>query len=721
MAFNTDKLLHGGDYNPEQWLESPKILEDDIRMLKDSHCNVVSLGIFSWSTLEPEEGVFHFEWMENIINRLYENGIRVVLATPSGARPKWLAHKYPEVLRVDPERKRQLFGARHNHCLTSPVYREKVHIIDRKLAEKFGSHPGVVLWHISNEFGGECHCPLCQEAFRQWVRAKYGTVEELNRRWSTTFWSHTYQSFDQVESPSPIGEWALHALNLDWNRFVTEQTCDFIKNEIEAIREGGSTLPVTTNLMYYYDQLNYFRIAKELDIVSWDTYPIWRKGPLPMTASDNAMCHDKMRSLKKMPYIQMESCTTSTNWQSVSKLKMPGLLMAQSMQAIAHGGEGAMYFQIRQSRGASEKFHGAVIDHYGREDTRVFREVTKTGEMLEKIAEVAGTKTCSKVAILYDWENHWAMDDAQGPRNKGLPRKSLMLKIYRGIRRLGLNVDFVDEEGDLTDYKVFVISMGYMFKEGFARKVRAFTENGGTLLVSFWSGIVDDTDRCYLGGTPADLMDVLGIRRTEIDGLYDWEENEITDPGEYVVDSITLEKLENGAGNDKEESSSGCPGNDEEESSSACTCNDKEDLSGVFTCKNLCELTTLQGARPVKVYGKDFYRGCPAVTVNTFGSGKAWYVGTDAEEKFFFRLMKRIMQEALEQTFTEYPEGLEVTSRENDSYIYRFYQSFDEQSSLPLNLKDKEEIIYGTSGNIPPLGIVVTRESKIPGSKLRDI
>ena len=693
MAFRTDKLLHGGDYNPEQWLDRPDILEDDIRMLKDAHCNVVSLGIFSWSTLEPEEGVFHFEWLENIINRLFENDIRVVLATPSGARPKWLADKYPEVLRVSSDRRRQLFGARHNHCLTSPAYRKKVHIIDKKLAEKFGNHPNVILWHLSNEFSGECHCPLCQEAFRQWVRVKYKTIEELNRRWSTTFWSHTYQSFDQIESPSSIGEGALHALNLDWNRFVTAKTCDFVKNEIEAIREGGSTLPVTTNLMYYFDQLNYFRIAKELDIVSWDTYPTWRKKPLAVTALDNAMYHDLMRSLKKKPFIQMESCTTSTNWQSVSKLKMPGLLMAQSMQAIAHGGEGAMYFQIRQSQGASEKFHGAVIDHYGGEDTRVFREVTKAGKMIEKITEAAGSMTNSKAAILYDWENHWAMDDAQGPRNAGLPRKSLMLKIYKGIRRLGLNVDFVDEDGDLSDYKVFVIPMGYMFKESFGQKVRNFTQNGGILLVSFWSGIVDDTDRCYLGGTPAQLMDVLGLRSTEIDGLYDWEENEITDPEEYMVDPITLEK----------EAFSSCD--------PAGTGNLK-DLSGTYSCKNLCELVVLQGARPVKVYGKDFYKGCPAVTVHEFGNGKAWYVGTDAEEEFFFRLMKQIMQEALNQDFSEYPAGLEVTSRENDSFIYRFYQNFDEQNDLSVNLHDKEEIIYGEAGSIPPLGIVVTKEVK---------
>lgn len=216
------------------------------------------------------------------------------------------------------------------------------------------------MWHISNEYGGECHCPLCQAAFRDWLKEKYQTIGNLNSRWCTTFWSHTYQSFDDIESPSEIGETQLHALNLDWKRFVTHQTRDFMRWEIKAVRDAGSSLPVTANLMYYFDGLDYFKMAKDIDVVSWDTYPTWGKKEDIAIARDNAMCHDLMRSLKKKPFFQMESCPSSTNWQGISKLKKPGILFAQSMQPIAHGGEGALYFQIRQSRGASEKFHGAA-------------------------------------------------------------------------------------------------------------------------------------------------------------------------------------------------------------------------------------------------------------------------------------------------------------------------------------------------------------------------
>lgn len=674
MDFKTNKLLHGGDYNPEQWLNRPDILEKDLDMLEESGCNVVSLGIFSWSTLEPEEGVFHFNWLEDIINKLYERGISVILATPSASRPKWLADKYPEVLRVDAERKRALYGFRHNHCYTSPVYREKTAIINRKLAERFGNHPAVILWHISNEFGGECHCPLCQEAFRNWLKEKYKTIENLNDRWSTTFWSHTYNSFEQIESPSPIGETQLHALNLDWKRFVTHQTADFIHHEIQAVRDGGSELPTTANLMYYFDGLNYFELAKEIDVVSWDTYPTWHKQEVIETAYENGMCHDLMRSLKKKPFFQMESCPTSTNWQSVSKLKKPGVLFSQSMQAIAHGGEGSLYFQIRQSRGASEKFHGAIIDHYGGNDTRVFREVSQVGKTLKDISVLAGSEVKSQAAILYDWDSQWAMEDSQGPRNKGLHYREAQLKYYRGFRKLGLNVDLVDMTCDLSGYKIFAAPMCYMFRNGFEEKVRKFVEDGGIFIATYWSGIVDDTDRCYLGGVPYGLMDVLGIRSTEIDGLYDWEENSLV-PVEGNV--LGMEKT--------------------------------------YSCKYLCDLVELRGAKTVMTYGSDFYVGYPALTVNSYGKGQAWYVAADAEKEFQEDLIRKIAEQSGISCGVdgEIPKDLEVTSRETEKERFYIYQNWgDEEVSLPLP-KETVEAVYGEfEKKLSPYGLVIVKTEK---------
>lgn len=671
MEFKTDKLLHGGDYNPEQWLKYPEILEKDLEMLEESGCNVVSLGIFSWSTLEPEEGVFHFDWLKEIIDKLYQRGIHTILATPSGARPKWLSDKYPEVLRVNETRHRNLFGGRHNHCYTSPVYREKIHMLNKKLAQEVSVHPGVILWHISNEFSGECHCPLCQEAFRAWLKEKYQTIENLNDHWCTTFWSHTYNDFSQIESPSPRGENGLHALNLDWKRFVTHQTADFIRAEIAAIREGGSELPTTANFMHYFGGLDYFKVAKEIDVVSWDSYPTWHKEALIDTAYDNGMCHDLMRSLKGKPFFQMESCPSSTNWQSVSKLKKPGMLFAQSMQAIAHGGEGSLYFQIRQSRGSSEKFHGAVIDHYGGKDTRVFKEVSEVGAALKELQELAGTEMQSRVALIYDWDSQWAMEDSQGPRNKGLHYHEALLKFYRGFRKQGVNVDLIDMEQSLEGYKVLALPMVYMFKEGFAEKVRGFVEKGGVLVTSYWSGIADDTDRCYLGGTPHGLMDVLGLRSTEIDGLYDWEEN-----------TFVPEK-ENELG-----------------------------LTKTYTCKYLCDLVELRGARTLMTYGKDFYEGYPALTVNDYGKGKAWYVAADAQTEFYDEFLAKVLKNSGVNCGVkgEIPEGLEITVREKEDVKYYIYQNFGTEA-LPLPLPEGEfSTVFGNAcEKLPVYGMVVVK------------
>ena len=379
-----NRIWHGADYNPDQWLDRPDILERDIELMRKAHVNVVSLGIFAWSALEPAEGDYRLDWMQEVIDRLWAAGISVDLATPSGARPAWLAQKYPEVRRVNPDRVRQLFGDRQNHCYTSPVYREKVRAIDQALARRFGRHPAVVMWHISNEFGGECHCELCQQAFRDLLRERYGTLEAVNRAWNTAFWSHTYTDFSQIESPAPQGESAMNGLILDWKRFVSHQTTDFMKWERDCVREIVPGAKVCVNMMYRYDMVDYFQMGREVDLASWDSYPTWHKPTQTFeeTAIDTAMMHDLFYSVKGQPFWQMECTPSMTNWQPVSKVKKPGVNIFSGLQAVAHGADGVLYFQWRQSRGAFEKFHGAVVAHDGREDNRVFVETAKLGELL---------------------------------------------------------------------------------------------------------------------------------------------------------------------------------------------------------------------------------------------------------------------------------------------------------------------------------------------------
>lgn len=652
------KFLYGGDYNPDQWLDSPEILAEDIRLMKQAHVNVVSLAIFAWAKLEPADGIYDFDWLAEIIDRLYANGISVFLATPSGARPHWLADKYPEVLRVNADRTRNIFGLRHNHCLTSPEYRRKVREINMRLAQRFDSHPGVLLWHISNEYGGECHCPLCQDAFRGWLKEKYKTIDVVNQKWNTAFWSHDYQSFDQIESPSPLGEGSIHGLYLDWRRFVSHQHVDFCGAEIQAIRDAGGVKPATTNLMYNFETINYHELAKVLDIISWDNYPQWHKGSDARIAMDSGMQHDIMRSLKKENFLLMESCPGATNWQSVSKLKRPGMLEAASLQAIAHGSQSVGYFQIRKGRGGFEKFHGALIDHYGKEDDRTYQECCQVGSDLEAMQELLDSTVMSKVAVVHDWENRWALEQAAGPRNKGLYYKEAVEKSYWAFRKQGLNVDVIDMTQSLDDYKIVAAPMAYLFRSGFEQKVRDFVAQGGIFVLTYWSGVVDENDLTFLGGTPGGLMDVMGLRSTEIDGLYDGESNTLTG------------------------------------------------LSRPYACEHLCQLVNTTTAQTLAVYEQDFYAGTPALTVNEYGKGLAYYVCADAEQGFYDELYAEIVDRAGVSRPLDgpIPAGFEVTTRRAFDAEYIFIQNYNSTPAVFPIPKDAE-VLMMRSAEIPAPGV----------------
>ncbi len=578
-------LLHGGDYNPDQW--TPDIWEDDMRLMKLAHCNTVSVGIFAWVALEPEEGRFEFGWLDRIMDMLAKNGVYAVLATPSGARPAWMSQKYPEVLRVRPDGGRNLHGGRHNHCFTSPVYREKTRIINTKLAEHYKDHPALMLWHLSNEYSGECHCDLCKDAFRAWVQRKYGTLEALNQAWWTAFWSHTYTDWSQIEPPSPVGETSVHGLNLDWKRFCTDQTLDFMQAEIAPLKAITPNIPVTTNMMGTFPGLNYWRLAPALDVISWDSYPRWHQNiPDAEIAAQVAFTHDINRCMKGgQPFMLMESTPSMTNWMPHAKLKRPGMHLLSSLHAVAHGSDTVQYFQWRKSRGSAEKFHGAVVDHVGHEFTRVFRDVAEVGETLEKLDAIVGTTTRPQVALIYDWENKWAMDDAMGPvpGDKGyLPE---CLRHYQALWRRGIPMDVIDMEQPLDRYNLVIAPMLYMVRPGVAERLAEFVKHGGTLVTTFWSGIVNENDLCFLGGFPGPLRPILGLWSEEIDAI-------------TPQDSNTL-----------------CP-----------VAGNPLALSGKYTVSELCDLIHSEGAEVLATYGSDFYAGRPALTVNTFGEGHAYYI-----------------------------------------------------------------------------------------------
>lgn len=638
-------MLHGADYNPDQWQKYPEILKEDLRLMKLAKCNVMSVGIFAWAALEPEEGRYEWGWMDRLLDSFAENGIYAFLATPSGARPAWMSAKYPEVLRTGANRVRNLHGQRHNHCYTSPVYREKVGQINRLLAERYSQHPAVIGWHISNEYGGECHCEYCHDAFRGWLQKRYGTLEALNDAWWTSFWSHTYTDWSQVESPAPHGESFVHAMNLDWKRFVTDQTVDFMKHEIAPLKDVNPELPVTTNLMENYEGLNYWKFAEALDFVSWDAYPTWHdnEGDIGQ-AVRFAFFHDINRSLKGgQPFLLMESTPSLTNWQEVSKLKKPGMHLLSSLQAVGHGSDSVQYFQWRKSRGSSEKLHGAVVDHAGHEHTRVFRDVTSVGEALEKLQEVVGTSVEPEVAILYDWENRWAVKDSQGPRNVGIHHEETVLEHYKPFWSRGIPVDILSMDCDISKYKVVVAPMLYMVRPGVGERLEKFVENGGTLVTTYWSGIVNESDLCFLGGFPGPLRRTLGIWSEEIDGLHDGQTNTVI-PAEGAQPTLRT----------------------------------------TYEAYDLCDLIHLEGAEALASYGDDFYAGRPALTVNRFGEGKAYYIASRNKAPFHDDFYGSILAETgvkpvLPGTL---PEGVTAQKRTDGENDYVFLLNFNSSEAV---------------------------------------
>lgn len=662
-------FIHGADYNPEQWMDNKSIWEKDMELMRLAHCNEMSVGIFSWSKLEPREGEYDFTFLDEIIEKIHQNGGKVILATPSGARPHWMADKYPEVLRVNSNGQRNGFHARHNHCFTSPIYREKVRQMNTQLAQRYGKHPAVIAWHISNEYSGECHCDYCKDAFRNFLRQKFdGDIDKLNKAYWTTFWSHTYDSFDQIDPPGPLTETGVHGLNLDWHRFVTHQTMDFIQNEIAPIRQLTPDLPVTINMMYEFYDLNYHEVAKIIDFASWDSYPEWHNGDDAVIAQRAAFWHDLYRSLKQKPFLLMESTPSGVNWKPYNKPKRPGMDVLSSLQAVAHGSDSVQYFQWRKSRGSSEKFHGAVVGHDGTADTRVFRSVQKTGEILQQIDEIAGTVTDAKVALIFDWENMWALDDCQGYANAGKKYFETCYSYHNEFWKRGIDCDIVSRHGDLCRYKMIVAPMLYMVDTEAAENLRCYVQQGGLLYGTYMLSIVDGNDLCHLGGIPGcGLKEVFGLTVEEIDVLYPIERQHASLHGEdhELVD--------------------------------------------------YCEVLKLHGAESLATYADGWYQGMAAATIHKFGEGYAVYQACrdsgNMKHQLFEDLLQRIGLKS--NVILPLPHGVTAQTRTDGVHTYLFVENFSgsEGASVALHCP-MMNVLTGeteTTASLPPYGFTIYR------------
>ncbi|MGA5897148.1 beta-galactosidase [Streptomyces venetus] len=593
-APRTPKIPYGGDYNPEQWPED--VWDDDHRLFARAGIDTLTVGVFTWSLTQPAPDTYDFTVLDRVLDRAAAEGRRICLATGTAALPPWLAKRHPEVNRTDFEGRRHRYGQRHNFCPSAPAYRRHARDMARRLAERYAQHPALLAWHINNEYGGACYCDLCAEAFREWLRDRHGTLDALNDAWWTTFWSHRYTDWDQIEPPSALTEhWrgpdhtAFQGITLDWFRFTTDALLGCFLAEKEVIRAHDPDTPVTTNFMGTFRPLDYHRWAPHLDFASWDSYP-----PLDAPPTRPALAHDLMRGLKDgSPFWLMEQTPSTTACRDVNPLRRPGELRLATFQAIAHGADAALYFQMRASRGACEKYHGAVIGHAGRDDTRVFREVADLGAELERLGAVTlGARTPARTALLFDWDSWWALEISDGP-SRLVKYPDVVHAYYRAARAAGADVDVVPQTADLTSYDVVLAPALYMVKGDLATRLEAVARRGGTVLTTFLSGRVDKHDRAVRTDVPGPFAPLMGVRVDEWDAR----------PPEFTQ---TVPELGTEA-------------------------------------RLVFDIVLPRGAEAVATYGTDFYAGTPAVTRNRFGDGEGWYVATALDQPGVDQVVHRIL------------------------------------------------------------------------------
>lgn len=623
-----DRIYYGGDYNPDQWDDGT--IDEDMRLFKKAGINLLTLPIFSWARLEPDEGVYDFEWLDRIVDKIWSHGIYMCLATPTTAQPAWLSTRYPEVLPVDRAGRKRTHGMRVYFCVNSLKYRERAAAIAEEMAKRYARHPGLAMWHVSNEYGTYCYCPACQAKFRLWLRKRYGSVKELNIRWHTSFWGRIVTSFEEVTLPTELNDdYRFNpAIQLDYMRFVTDSTAECFLNEYRVLKSFNPDIPVQTNMSGYIKKLDQFTLTKNLDLVGWDNYP-WPDDPPYYVA----MKHDIMRGLKGgQSFILTEQSPNQQNWQPYNRLKRPGEVRRLSYQAMAHGADTCLFFQMRQSIAGQEKFHGAVISHSGRDDTRVFRECAKLGEELRGIGDAfLRGRTPTRVGILFDWNNWWALELSSGP-SKDMDYLKTVSTYYEPLYRQNIAVDFLPFEGEdaFDGYDLILAPMAYMMKEGLAERLESYVRAGGTLVTTVMSGLADENDRCVFGAYPGKLRDIAGIWVEETDALKPCESNRM----KMVSDCLSRKTGE---------------------------------TDGEYACGFLCDIIhPEQGTEVLAEYTDNFYAGTPCVTKNTYGNGSVFYIGTQPEQAFLDDLMEMICTQKGIRPVYRSASGVEAARRVTD-------------------------------------------------------
>ena len=615
------RLAYGGDYNPEQWPES--VWGEDVALMREAGVTLVTVGVFGWALVQPGPDRYEFGWLDRVLDLLHDNGIAVDLATGTASPPPWFHRAHPDAALVDADGVRRNYGARQAFCPSSPAYRSAATALAGALAERYADHPAVVLWHVHNEYGchnWHCFCDASAAAFRRWLQARYGNLEELNRAWGTAFWSQHYYDWAEVLPPRTVAysTFPNPTQQLDWWRFSSDELVACYSAEAQVLAERAAQ-PVTTNLMSFFKPIDYWDLSRRMDLVSNDHYLIAadRDG-----AQQLAMSADLMRSLALgRPWLLMEHSTSAVNWQPRNRAKAPGEMRRNSLSHLARGADGTLFFQWRASVAGAEKFHSAMVPHAGT-GSRRWREVVQLGADLHRLAEVAGTRVQpAPVAVLHDWSSWWAAElDSHPSVDVGVMAESRAW--HAALWRAGVGTDFAHPAADLAGYRVVIAPVLYLLAEETAARLRRFVESGGTLLVTYFSGIADVEDHVVAGGYPGLLRDLLGVRIEEFYPLL---------AGERVT------------------------------------------LSAHGPGEVWSEYGTAEGAEVIATYAGGPVDGAPAITCHRVGAGAAWYVGTRLTDAGRAEVLRAVLESAgVRPVVDDLPPGMEAVRRVGDGASYLF-------------------------------------------------
>ncbi|MGB3858661.1 MAG: beta-galactosidase [Ornithinimicrobium sp.] len=627
-----DRLLFGGDYNPEQW--SPETLEQDIDLMTEAGFTMATVGVFGWALLEPEPGRYEFAWLDRILDRLHEADIVVDLATATASPPPWFGRLHPESMPVDRGGVRLSHGSRQTWCPSSPDYRRRALALVEKLAQRYASHPAVALWHVGNEFGCHnlmCFCDVSAQHFREWLMVRYGSLDVLNDAWGTTFWSQRYTDWADVIPPRVTTAIPNPSAELDWRRFCSEAHRAHYLAERDLLHERSPGVPVTTNFMvgFSFDGLDYHQWAPDQDIVSNDHY---LGNHLPHPHTELAMSADITRGLAGgAPWILMEHSPSAVNWQSVNTAKAPGQLARDALSHVARGADTVAYFQWRAARAGAEKYHSAMLGHAGR-DTRVFREVAELGQMLHALAPVAGSETVAHVAFVYDWESQWSTDAPSTPSDRHVYVDEVRAW-YDALWRAGITCDGVGPTADLRGYALVIVPSLHLVSEETLKRIEAAAHVGAQVVVTYFSGTVDEHDHIRLGGYPGAFASMLGVRMEEFAPLLPDEEVRLLAPSGGLLPQ----------------------------------------LDGV-TCTIWSERgRAAEGTSVLASFADGPSAGSPAVTRRCVGTGAGWYVSTRLSEAGLDTLVAALVTAAsLSPVFSPHPEGVEVVQRKDRHVTWTF-------------------------------------------------